>query len=785
MKKVSLLFVWLSLAIGAWAQQSPLSVDYIMRDPKWMGTQPSEIAWSEDSKRIYFQWNPEQAEADSLYSITTTDFSPKKLDKAQRMALPSRWGTYNASKRTKLIIENNTLFALDCASGKRTLLVKSAEPISNPQFGKNEQRIVFQRSNNLFVLDRKTGVLEQITQFKSGQDKPEKKEELSAQDQWLVEQQQFLLETIKEANRKEALEEITKNPSPEPYPLPIFIGNKRITSIQISPDERFVSYLLIQSPNSKNTIVPNYVTESGYTEDINARSKVGGPQWTTELFLFDTQTQKNFTIKADGLSGLKDIPSYYKEYPNRKIDSTQTRGLIYGSPIWDEKGQRAIVELKAMDNKDRWIALLNTADGSLRQLDRQHDEAWIGGPGISSWGVGGDLGWMPDQQHIWFQSEESGYSHLYTLNVASGKKNALTSGQYEVFDPQISKDKKFWYFTSSEDHPGIRHFYKMPINGGKSVKITSMKGNNEVSLSPDEKWLAIRYSYSNVPWELYVQENKAGATARKITDGQSEAFKAYPWRDPEMVTFKAQDGTTVHARLYKPKEAAESRPAVIFVHGAGYLQNVHYWWSSYFREYMFHNLLADMGYTVLDIDYRASSGYGRDFRTGIYRHMGGKDLSDQVDGAKYLIANHGVNAENIGIYGGSYGGFITLMALFTQPDVFASGAALRSVTDWAHYNHGYTSNILNTPVEDSIAYAKSSPIYFAEGLQGDLLICHGMVDTNVHFSDVVRLAQRLIELKKDNWEMAVYPVENHGFVEPASWTDEYKRILKLFEETLK
>jgi dipeptidyl aminopeptidase/acylaminoacyl peptidase len=200
---------------------------------------------------------------------------------------------------------------------------------------------------------------------------------------------------------------------------------------------------------------------------------------------------------------------------------------------------------------------------------------------------------------------------------------------------------------------------------------------------------------------------------------------------------------------------------------------------------MFNNLLADKGYTVLDIDYRGSSGYGRNWRTGIYRYMGGKDLTDQVDGAKMLVEKYGVNPKHIGLYGGSYGGFITLMAMFTQQQTFAAGAALRSVTDWAHYNHGYTSNILNEPYTDTLAYKKSSPIYYAEGLRGALLMCHGMVDQNVHFQDIVRLTQRLIELKKENWELAVYPVEDHGFVEPSSWTDEYKRVLKLFETNLK
>jgi dipeptidyl aminopeptidase/acylaminoacyl peptidase len=125
------------------------------------------------------------------------------------------------------------------------------------------------------------------------------------------------------------------------------------------------------------------------------------------------------------------------------------------------------------------------------------------------------------------------------------------------------------------------------------------------------------------------------------------------------------------------------------------------------------------------------------------------------------------------------------MALFTSPDTFAAGAALRPVTDWAHYNHGYTSNILNEPAKDAEAYRKSSPIYFADKLKGALLIAHGMVDTNVHFQDSVRLAQRLIELRKENWELAPYPVENHGFERASSWADEYKRILKLFEENLR
>jgi dipeptidyl aminopeptidase/acylaminoacyl peptidase len=301
--------------------------------------------------------------------------------------------------------------------------------------------------------------------------------------------------------------------------------------------------------------------------------------------------------------------------------------------------------------------------------------------------------------------------------------------------------------------------------------------------------LGLVYSYSTKPPEVYLMTNRPGAAATRITTSPTAEWQSFDWIDPKVLTFKARDGADVYARLYTPEMIGARRdpshPGVVFVHGAGYTQNAHKYWASYFREYMFHNLLAARGYVVLDVDYRASSGYGRDWRTAIYRHMGGKDLDDIVDGAKYLVAAEHVDPKRLGVYGGSYGGFITLMAMFTTPDVFAAGAALRPVTDWAHYNHTYTSNILNVPQADAEAYRRSSPIYFADGLKGALLICHGMVDTNVMFQDSVRLVQRLIELGKTNWQFAPYPVENHTFERASSWADEYRRILALFEDNLR
>jgi dipeptidyl aminopeptidase/acylaminoacyl peptidase len=298
--------------------------------------------------------------------------------------------------------------------------------------------------------------------------------------------------------------------------------------------------------------------------------------------------------------------------------------------------------------------------------------------------------------------------------------------------------------------------------------------------------MAIRYSSSTSPWELYLAPTLMNVPIKtQLTYSTTEKFKQYQWKNPEVIELKGSDNKSFYARYYEPRKEVKNGAAVMFVHGAGYLQNAHYYWSNYFREYMFHNLLVDLGYTVIDVDYRASEGYGRDYRTAIYRHMGGRDLEDFIDAKKWLVEQKQIDSARIGIYGGSYGGFITLMGLLTKPGEFACGAALRSVTDWAHYNHEYTSNILNYPETDPQAYHRSSPIYFAGNLQDPLLILHGMVDDNVQFQDVVRLSQRFIELGKKDWDLAVFPVENHGFKESYSWYDEYRRIFELFEKHLK
>jgi dipeptidyl aminopeptidase/acylaminoacyl peptidase len=819
-------------------QKFALTIDNIMRGPALVGYEQTGVRWSADGQRLYFQWKqynePREKESDT-YTVNRDGTGLRKLSEEEARQAPPTNGDRSRDKTQTAFVENGDVYIYDHASGRRRQITATTDVESNPRFTRDGKHITFTRGGNLFVLSLDAGALAQMTDIRpAGQGAPGpqtgsggqfggqfggRQQSAAAASQRGTESQEVLkkderelLDVVKRRAEKREADEARRKKEERLKPFNL-APRQSVAGLQLSPDEKYVIASIIESADgSKNTVVPNYVTESAYTEDIPSRTKVGDAQSRLRLAVLnlesgevkwvdhgqrlaprtETRTEKqagqaerrdgqqNVRQAAEAQTEQRDVQGSQATEPTRRAGGERAadRDVQLQQPLWSEDGTKAILMARAADNKDRWVLALDPATGKTRVVTSEHDDAWIDGPGAFT------LGWLGDNQHLYFQSERDGYAHLYTVAYDGTDVKQLTSGKWEVTGVQLSEDKSKFYLTTSEVHPGERQLYQMSVAGGERVRVTTMAGNNQAFISPDERTLALIYSYSNKPPEIYLQDNRAAATAVKVTSSPAPEFWSYNWVDPPIVNIKARDGATLYGRLYKPANVKRNGAAVVFVHGAGYLQNVHRWWSTYFREYMFHHLLMEHGFTVLDVDYRGSAGYGRDWRTGIYRHMGGKDLDDHVDAARWLASEHGVDARRIGIYGGSYGGFITLMAMFTESDVFAAGAALRPVTDWAHYNHPYTANILNTPQADAEAYRQSSPIFFAEGLKGALLICHGMVDTNVHFQDTVRLVQRLIELRKENWELAVFPVEDHGFVEPTSWADEYKRIFKLFTRQL-
>ena len=732
--------------------EAQLQLDQIMKGPGFVGAWPEAPEWSVDGSTIYYWKKFPDSLQRTYYSYHV---GQKKTLIMTKQEWQNRWvWSSTAGQLNYLRIQDDKLELRD----PKTQHVKTYPLLSNAfwnlQLLNDPQKVIFQEGQSFWQYDLQNGLAEQLVVYQKS------KARVTSIDHLSVVESEFF-ESVRKQELQSAKFDIPKVKA---------LGFEPGAALQMDPTARFVLLKDEKQPDETATEVPHFISADGHVYNEKSRSKVQNEEPTQYLYLHDLQSDSLVKIDFTGLSQI----------------NTEDRALIIHPAIFAQTKPLALFDVRSADNKDRWIVCLDLQTRAIRELEHQHDSAWIGGPGISSWNFEtGTLGWLVDAQTIYYQSEETGFSHLYTFDLETKIKFALTSGSFEVHQVVLSQDKNTFFLTCNKNHPGVRDFWRLDLKTGQLLPILNKEGAYEVQLAPNEKQLVYRFSTSTQPWEIYTCSVKNPKDQIQITASTTAAFQSFSWQKPEVLSFSASDGVSVYARLYKPLAEQNNGAAVLFVHGAGYLQNAHYYWSHYHREFMFHQMLVAQGYTVLDVDYRASEGYGRNYRTAIYRHMGGRDLQDFVDAKQFLVANYGIDSNRVGIYGGSYGGFITLMALFTEPGTFACGAALRSVTDWAHYNHEYTTNILNTPAADPEAYRRSSPIYFAEGLQDPLLILHGMIDDNVQFQDVVRLNQRLIELGKKDWWMALYPVERHAFEYSSSWTDEYRRIYELFETYLK
>ncbi|WP_426701558.1 prolyl oligopeptidase family serine peptidase [Rhodanobacter sp. Col0626] len=777
---------------------APLDMETIMANPDWIGQAVEQPYWSVDGRNAYYSLKRDGSAVRDLYRVDLASGQGAKLD-AATMAQADGPAVFDRAHRHAAFILHGDVFVVDLASGKRTQVTRTPQDESGPQFSADGRALQFRDGNDWYSHDLASGVTAPAAVLKFADD-PQAK-----QPDALGAQQLALFTTLRQIKAdKQAQRDQDKTldaADPGRAPPPFWLGDKIApVDTELSPDGRWL--LLITKAKGddagKAPEITHYVTDSGYAEQEEARVYVGhndpAPQ---SLLLLDLANHASYPLDTATLPGIKDDP--LKDLRANAVAALQKDGKADqakalkapdvrpvtvlsadngGGIVWSDDGRNAAVQLRTVDNKDRWIASVDFQHHALVNQQRLTDKAWI------NWNFN-DFGWLKDGRTLWYLSEQTGYSQLYRKPL-DGKATALTSGKFEVSHPQLSEDGQWFYVRTNQAAPYSYDVYRLPTAGGALSRVTRYQGMDDFELSPDGSQLAVLHSSPYVLAQLAVQP-ATGGTPRELTTTMKPAFTAHDWIAPKIVEVASSHGAgTIYAKYYGPaNEPAASKPAVIFVHGAGYLQNVTLSWSNYFREQMFHNLLVQQGYVVLDMDYRASEGYGRTWRTAIYRQMGHPELEDLLDGKAWLVKNHGVDPRRVGIYGGSYGGFMTEMALLRAPGEFAAGAALRPVSDWTLYNHEYTANILNDPQLDPAAFKTSSPIEYADQLQDPLLIEHGLIDDNVLAEDSIRMYQRLIELHKKNFWISLYPMERHGFVHPDSWHDEYRRIDELFETYVK
>jgi dipeptidyl aminopeptidase/acylaminoacyl peptidase len=770
-----------------WAIPAPLlaapSLEQIMADPDWIGP-PVEEAWlSLDRTHAYYRVKKPGNALRDLHRIVLTTGEDAIVADADLSGIDAGSPVYDRERRRAVFVRNGDVFLRELGSGRLSQLTRGLDNTADVRFA-TDGSVLALSGGRWLAIDPRTGLAGELADLRFEADPLEGKK-----DDALGQTQLRLFDTLRrvreerEAARDEDLRQRGVDRTREPGPWYLGKGQTLVASV-VSPDKRWL--LIATQPADADAgetgKMPLYVTESGYTEIEDVRTRVGRKIPVGQTFeVLDLRDRQRIALDLSKLPGIKDDPLASLRKGDQAPKAPDIRAVTLNGSQWSDDGRILALQLRSVDNKDRWLATFDPSDpdAGLRVQHRLSDAAWI------NWNFN-EFGWQRDGRTLWYLSEETGHSHLYVKAVGEAKPRALTRGEWEAGSVEAGTDGRSFWFLANASHPTEYDLYRIGIGDAQPRRLTSLRGVERYALSADESRVLVAHSDSFTPTQLSLLDTTSGQV-RRLTDTRSAEYRAIEWPALEIVAVpSSHQDKPIWTKLYRPAnmEPGKRYPAVLFVHGAGYTQNTHRRFPYYFREQMFHHLLVERGFVVLDMDYRASAGYGRDWRTAIYRNMGHPELEDLVDGIDWLVKEHQVDADRIGVYGGSYGGFMSLMAMFREPDRFHAGAALRPVTDWRHYNHGYTANILNTPELDPESHRISSPIEYADGLHGSLLIAHGMMDDNVFYQDSVMLAQRLIELKKENWELASYPLERHGYVYPESWLDQYRRILKLFESTL-
>ena len=749
---------------GTFAQN--LTVREIMSEPSIAGMRVEGERLSPDGTKVVYLWNGQGKMPRDLYLVSTSGGDATKILSPSDLPPPSRppekenkldygltvrdefvkerenqLGNFEWSPDSKKLVTSygGDLYIITIGEKQARRLTRTQAPETGARFLDND-RILFSQSGNLFVLDLSNSLLIQVS---------------------------------KEANAASFISIFNATP------------NKPGTMI---------AYLVSDSSKDKALLVPNYLDEF-----VVANPTRRG--WTDQKIVVapaDGSRDKPFEIKLPPSEGVSTIRRMVWAADNSsliidRIDKDTKRRMLFYVYNVGSKGEKIIPVVEQTD--DKWQA-------SLSSIIEPNPK---------------------DPSELFFGSEVDGFNHLFLakLEKATAEPNPtgairqenpsdpgysgkvtitkLTRGNWQVEWAKWLPEQYAIAYMSTEKESSTRDFFVISTASSERVELVSlprgMKSNPQLSEHSDV--LLYGRSQWNHPEELMANhiclkcpEAKGSIQLTKTTP---DRFATVKWNEPKFFEIPSRDKKMIPAKIYLPAgftaTAKQKYPMVVFVHGAGYLQNVINGWNNYYREFMFNELLTQKGYVVLDIDYRGSAGYGRDWRTDVYGFLGGKDYEDHIDAIDYMVANYSVNPAKVGVYGGSYGGFMAAMLAERASDKIAAAAALRPVFDWKNYyasSPGYTAQRLGFPDKNPEAYKRSSPITYADKLERPLLILHGMSDDNVHVQDSIQMMEKLIRLGKTQYfETMLYPSENHGFVRPESWTDEYERILAFFEKHLK
>jgi len=458
----------------------------------------------------------------------------------------------------------------------------------------------------------------------------------------------------------------------------------------------------------------------------------------------------------------------------RWMDLGEPRGFLLARVHWTPDSTRLAIErLNRVQNRlDLFLA--DASAGTSRSILAEADPYWINHNDLFRF-VGKD-------EFLW-GSERDGFLHLYLYSLEGQQRKRLTEGDWEVTQVAgIDESNQKVYFVSTEASPLDRELYSVKLNGKDRTRITRESVTHEISMGPTAEYYLATFSSLREP---------PHTSLRSASGDEWPTFRAskhvpkddYALQLPEIVQLKSQDGKLLYGRLIKPANfhAGEKYPAVVMVYGGPGVQTVVNAWSGV--ELDFAQVLAARGFVIWQMDNRGSSGRGHAFETPLYHRFGKTELADQLEGVRHLLSQGFVDPARVGIYGWSYGGFLTLYSLLNAPDVFRAGIAGAPVTNWRNYDTIYTERYLGLPSENSEGYRASSPIDYAAKLKAKLLIVHNIEDDNVLFQNTVQMTDALEQAGK-LFDLAIYTGKSHGVTGPAR-RQLLETLTDFFEKNLK
>jgi dipeptidyl-peptidase-4 len=711
-----------------------ITVDRLFRAPSLGGRLTQGIEWAPDGKRFSYLdrqgygkdavlqlWTMDAATGERKVLVNAETLKsvmqPEKAKTSQATGLGRVQADnylWSPDGNSLLFIGSNSLVLLDLKTMTPKPILTSEEEFEDPKFSPDSRWISFSRGANLFVVNISSGAVTTLTTGGS------------------------------EAVLKGKLDWV--------YPEELDTR----TAYWWSPDSTKIAYYeLDERPVTRYTIA-----------DMSSPS--GGSEFTR----YPQAGEANPIVRV----GVVDVTGGDSKF----MDTGANTDVYLARVNWLPDSRRVAIQRLNRGQNQLDLLFADVATGASKTILTESDKYWIN--------ISDDLYFFSDNKRFLWSSERTGYRHFYLYDNSGKELAQLTSGDWAISDlggfgpgaanhPAVDEARGYIYFISNKDDVRETQLYRVSVGDKSLTRITKEAGSHSARIAPDASAFIDTYSNAATParQDLYRMD---GTGVAVVNEGKVPELAEYKLSPMEFITVTADDGTKLNASIIKPLnfDPAKKYPVLINVYGGPHVQLVRNSWGG--LRYLLDQVYAAKGYIVFTLDNRGSWGRGHAFETPLYHHMGKIELQDQLAGVKYLQSLGYVDPARIGITGGSYGGYMTLEALFNAPGVFKLGVSDAPVTDWKLYDTIYTERYMGRPQDNAEGYKDSSPVNQAENLKGKLMLVHGTGDDNVHFANSVELLNAMIDGGRYPDELMVFPGRGHGISDPAARVLEIQKTVE-------